>query len=116
MDKRLTRLRRAKKTRSKFRELKVNRLVVHRTSRHIYAQVISPESKVLAVASTVEKTIRSGEAHTGNIESAKEIGRLIAERALENGVKTVAFDRSGFNYHGRVAAVADAARHAGLQF
>lgn len=116
MDKRLTRLRRAKKTRSKFKELKVNRLVVHRTSRHIYAQVISPESKVLAVASTVEKTVRAGEAYTGNIASAKEIGRLIAERAIENGIKTVAFDRSGFNYHGRVAAVADAARHAGLQF
>jgi large subunit ribosomal protein L18 len=116
MDKKVSRLRRATKARAKFSELKVNRLVVFRSARHIYAQIVSPESTVLAAASTVEKSQREAEAYTGNIESAKEIGRLIAERALEKGVKSVAFDRSGFKYHGRIAALADSARQAGLQF
>ena len=116
MDKKLSRLRRATRARAKFRELKVNRLVVHRTSRHIYAQILSPESVVLAAASTVEKSLKTSDAYTGNVDAAKEIGRLIAERAIEKGVKSVAFDRSGFKYHGRVAALADSARQAGLQF
>ena len=116
MDKKLSRIRRATRARSKFRALKVNRLVVHRTSRHIYAQVISPESVVLAAASTVEKLLKASDSYTGNVDAAKEIGRLIAERAIEKGVKSVAFDRSGFQYHGRVAALADSARQAGLQF
>lgn len=116
MDKKLSRLRRAQRTRAKLKQLGVNRLVVHRTSRHIYAQIISTESLVLVSASTVENATLNDKVYTGNIDAAKEIGRLIAERAIEKGVQSVAFDRSGFQYHGRVAALADAARQAGLQF
>jgi large subunit ribosomal protein L18 len=98
-----------------MRELGANRLSVHRTSQHIYAQVISPEGdKVLASASTVEKGLRS-EA-TGNIAAAEKVGKLIAERAKAAGIEAVAFDRAGFKYHGRVKALADSAREAGLQF
>lgn len=117
MDKKSARLRRATRARKKMQELGANRLVVHRTPRHIYAQLIAPNgSEVLASASTVEKSLRDQLKTTGNIEAAKMIGKLIAERAIEKGVSNVAFDRSGFRYHGRVAALADAAREAGLQF
>ena len=93
------------------------RLVVYRTPRHIYAQVIAAGgAEVLVAASTVEKTLRDGLGYTGNIDAAKAVGKLIAERAAEKGVTEVAFDRSGFKYHGRVAALADAAREAGLKF
>ena len=110
-----SRLRRATRTRMKIRELGVNRLNVHRTPRHIYAQVTTPEGdRVLATASTVEKDLRGGS--TGNTEAATSVGRLIAERAKEAGIEKVAFDRSGYRYHGRVKALADAARDNGLQF
>ena len=108
MDKKTSRLRRATRARKKIQELGVNRLVVHRTPRHIYAQVINPEAQVLAAASTVEKAV--------NVDAAKAVGKFVAERAIEKGVTSVAFDRSGFKYHGRVAALADAAREAGLKF
>lgn len=114
-EKKVSRLRRAKRSRMKMRELRVARLTVHRTPRHIYAQVIDAEGgEVLAAASTVEKDLRS-EA-TGNIEAAKKVGALVAERAKAAGLSKVAFDRSGFKYHGRVKALADAARENGLEF
>jgi large subunit ribosomal protein L18 len=116
MDKKTARLRRATKARAKMKELGVNRLVIHRTASHIYAQVISPDAQVVAAASTVEKAVASELNGTGNVDAAKVIGKTVAERAIEKGVKQVAFDRSGFKYHGRVAALADAAREAGLQF
>lgn len=110
-----SRLRRARRTRLKIRELGVHRLCVNRSSKHIYAQIISPEGgQVLATASTVEKDLRS--AATSNVDAAKKVGALIAERAKAAGVEKVAFDRSGFQYHGRVKALADAAREGGLQF
>ena len=110
-----SRLRRAKKTRFKLRSLGETRLTIHRTPRHIYAQVIAPEGdKVLAAASTVEKDLRGGA--TGNSDAASKVGQLIAERAKAAGVTRVAFDRAGFKYHGRVKALADAARESGLEF
>ena len=110
-----SRLRRARRARAKMRELGANRLCVNRTPKHIYAQIISPDGdKVLASASTLDKDLRSGA--TGNIEAAASVGKLIAERAQAAGVAEVAFDRSGFKYHGRVKALADAAREGGLQF
>ena len=109
------RLRRAKRARSKISELRINRLCVFRSPRHIYAQVISPEGdKVLASASTVEKENRTGA--TGNVDAAGKVGKMIAERAKAIGVESVAFDRSGYAYHGRIKALADAARESGLQF
>ena len=109
------RLRRAKRARSKISKLRMNRLCVFRSPRHIYAQVISPEGdKVLASASTVEKDNRTGA--TGNVDAAGKVGKLIAERAKAIGVESVAFDRSGYAYHGRIKALADAAREGGLQF
>lgn len=117
MDKKATRLRRARKARAKIRELEVPRLCVHRTPRHIYAQVIAPNgSEVVAAASTVEAELRQGLKSTGNVDAAAAVGRLIAERAKGKGVSKVAFDRSGFKYHGRVKALADAAREGGLEF
>jgi len=116
MDKKASRLRRATRTRKKLQELGATRLVIHRTPRHTYAQVISPEAKVIATASTVEKDIASQVKNGGNVEAAKLIGKLVAERAVEKGVAKVSFDRSGFQYHGRIAALAEAAREAGLQF
>jgi large subunit ribosomal protein L18 len=114
-DKNQARIRRARRTRAKIAELGVNRLCIYRTPRHIYAQVISPDGgQVLAAASTVEKDLRGGA--TGNIEAAGKIGALIAERAKNAGLSKVAFDRSGYNYHGRVKALADAAREGGLEF
>ncbi|TKB49544.1 50S ribosomal protein L18 [Ferrimonas aestuarii] len=116
MDKKAARLRRATRARKQMQEQGATRLVVHRTPRHIYAQVINAESQVLVAASTVEKAVAGELKSTGNADAAKAVGKLVAERALEKGVKIVSFDRSGFKYHGRVAALADAAREAGLQF
>ncbi|SFA67318.1 50S ribosomal protein L18 [Metapseudomonas otitidis] len=110
-----TRLRRARKARLKMRELEAVRLCVYRSSQHIYAQVISADgAKVLASASTLDKELRSDA--TGNVDAAKKVGQLVAERAKAAGVTQVAFDRSGFKYHGRVKALADAAREGGLEF
>lgn len=115
--KKVTRLRRALRTRAKLRELGVPRLTVHRTPRHIYAQVIAPTGdRVLASASTLDREVRSNVTNGGNIGAASVVGRLIAERALAAGVKRVGFDRSGFKYHGRVKALADAGREQGLEF
>lgn len=109
------RLRRAKSTRMKIREQGAFRLSVHRTPRHIYAQVVSPAGdRVVAQASTLDAALSSGA--TGNIKAAEGVGALVAERAKAAGVTKVAFDRSGFKYHGRVKALADAARSAGLEF
>ncbi len=118
MDKKQARIRRAMRARAKIRELGVYRLCVHRTPQHIYAQVIAPDgAQVLASASTVEKALRAGiEGHAGNGVAAATVGKAIAERAKIAGVDKVAFDRSGFRYHGRVKALADAARANGLQF
>jgi large subunit ribosomal protein L18 len=117
MDKKQSRLRRAKRTRAKIKELGVNRLCIHRSPRHIYAQVISAEgSKILASASTVDKQFREENAYGGNMDAAAKVGALVAERAKAAGVTEVAFDRSGFKYHGRVKALADAARENGLSF
>ncbi|MEM0910695.1 MAG: 50S ribosomal protein L18 [Pseudomonadota bacterium] len=117
MDKKSARIRRATKARKKISELAVHRLVVNRTPRHIYAQLIAPSgAEVLAAASTVEKGIAGDLKSTGNAEAAAAVGKAIAERAIDKGIKDVAFDRSGFKYHGRVKALADAAREAGLQF
>ena len=116
MDKNIARLRRAKSTRAHIRTLAVPRLSVHRTAQHIYAQVFDPESNVVASASTLQKDVAEGLKGTGNIEAAKAVGRVIAERAKAKGVTQVAFDRSGFKYHGRIKALADAAREAGLEF
>ena len=115
MDKKASRIRRARRARAKIRELGVHRLTIHRTPRHIYAQIISPDGgQVLATASTLDKSLREGS--TGNSDSAAKVGALIAERAKEAGIKQVAFDRSGYKYHGRVKALADAAREGGLEF
>jgi large subunit ribosomal protein L18 len=114
-DKKVSRQRRAKRVRMKIREHGVTRLCINRTPRHIYAQVIAAEGdRVLATASTLEKELRTGS--TGNIDAATAVGKLVAERAVAAGVTSVAFDRSGFKYHGRVKALADAAREAGLEF
>ena len=111
------RLRRARKTRAKIAELKVTRLSVHRTNTHIYAQIIAETGdKVLASASTVEADVRKNVKNGGNVEAAAFIGKLIAEKAVKAGVTTVAFDRSGYKYHGRIKALADAARENGLSF
>ncbi|GLS25843.1 50S ribosomal protein L18 [Marinibactrum halimedae] len=110
-----SRIRRARRARAKIRELGANRLCVFRTPRHIYAQVIAAEGgKVLVSASTVEKDLRS--AKTGNADAAATVGKLVAERAKAVGITEVAFDRSGYKYHGRIKALADAAREAGLEF
>lgn len=111
------RLRRARKTRAKIAELKVTRLSVHRTNTHIYAQIIAGTGdKVIVSASTVEAEVRKNIKNGGNVEAAAAIGKLIAEKAIKAGVTTVAFDRSGYKYHGRIKALADAARENGLSF
>lgn len=98
-----------------MRELRMVRLTVHRSSKHIYAQLIDPQGeKVLTQASTLEDSLRAGS--TGNVEAAKKVGELVAARAKDVGVTKVAFDRSGFKFHGRVKALADAAREAGMEF
>lgn len=110
-----SRLRRARRARARMRDLGVNRLSVHRTPRHIYAQIIAPAGdKVLACASTLDGDLRGGK--TGNVEAAAAVGKLVAERAKEAGIESVAFDRGGYKYHGRVKALADAARESGLNF
>jgi large subunit ribosomal protein L18 len=115
--KKASRLRRAKRSRARIHALGVNRLCIFRTPKHIYAQIIAPDGKsTVASASTVEKTIQGDLKYTGNSDAAAEIGKMIAQRAQEKGIESVAFDRSGFKYHGRVKALADAAREAGLKF
>ena len=110
-----SRLRRARRARSRMRDLGVNRLSIHRTPRHIYAQVIATAGdKVLASASTLDSDLRSSK--TGNIDAAAAVGKLVAERAKAAGIEQVAFDRGGYKYHGRVKALADAARESGLEF
>src|SRR5438552_3266759 len=116
MPKAETRMRRARKGRSRIRELAVHRLSVHRTPRHIYAQVLAPGGgTVIAAASTVQEAVRTGLKTTGNVAAAVAVGKAIAERAKSAGVTRVAFDRSGFRFHGRVKALADAAREHGLE-
>ena len=120
MDKKQSRLRRATQTRAKIAELKVNRLAVHRTNLHIYANIIGPDAKILASASTLEAEVKAELAGAtgkgGNVAAASLIGKRVAEKALKAGVTEVAFDRSGFRYHGRIKALAEAAREAGLKF
>ena len=116
-DKKTSRTRRGRKTRSRITRDRATRMSIFRTPRHIYAQVIDASgSRVLASASTLEAEIRGGITHGGNIAAAALVGKRIAEKALAAGVETVAFDRSGFRYHGRVKALADAARESGLKF
>ena len=115
--KKVRRLRRAVKSRAHIRNLGVARLSVHRTPNHIYAQITDAAgSKVIASASTVQKAVREGLKGTGNVAAAKAVGKAIAEKSKAAGVSKVAFDRSGFQFHGRVKALADAAREAGLEF
>ena len=117
MDKNIARLRRAKTTRSHIRELGVARLSVLRSGQHIYAQVFTADgSKVLASASTVQTDVREGLKNGKNSDAASRVGKLIAERALAAGIEKVAFDRSGYRYHGRIKALAEAAREGGLKF
>jgi large subunit ribosomal protein L18 len=120
MDKKESRLRRGRQTRIKIAQLGVNRLSVHRTNLHIYANLISPDAKVLVSASTLEAEVRAelgGKSGAGgNAAAAALVGKRVAEKALKAGITEVAFDRSGFRYHGRVKALADAAREAGLKF
>lgn len=116
MDKKSARIRRARRPRIKIRELGVHRLSVHRTPRHIYAQVIAQDGgRTLASASTLDPEVKKEVSAGGNIAAAKVVGRLVAERAKSAGIESVAFDRSGFRFHGRIKALADAAREAGLR-
>lgn len=116
-DKKQSRLRRARKTRIKIAELKAVRLTVRRSNCHIYAQVIDASGhKVLASASSAESDVRKSLKHGGNVKAAAEVGKRIAEKAKQAGVETVAFDRSGYQFHGRIKALAEAAREAGLKF
>mgnify|MGYP001822601878 FL=1 len=117
MDKKQSRIRRSRRARAKIAELGVNRLSVHRTPRHIYAQVFSGETgKVIATASTLSAEVKKAIKYPGNVDAAAAVGKIIAEKAKTAGVETVAFDRSGFKYHGRVKALADSARENGLKF
>jgi large subunit ribosomal protein L18 len=117
MDKKSSRLKRALRLRSKIKKFEVNRLTIHRTSQHIYAQVLSVDGKsTLASASTVQADVKANLKNTSNVNAAIEVGKSIAQKAIAAGVTEVAFDRSGFKYHGRVKALADAAREAGLKF
>ena len=117
MDKKASRLKRALRQRCKIKQLGANRLTVHKTSQHIYAQVMSNDGCTTIVsASTLQSDIKSSIKGTGNASAATAVGSAIAKKALEAGISQVAFDRSGFKYHGRVKALADAAREAGLKF
>lgn len=117
MDKKQSRLRRARRTRAKISELRMARLTVHRTPRHIYAQVIAEDGdNVVAAVSTVQGEMRGSVKYTGNSDAAAAVGKAIAEQAKAAGITRVAFDRSGFKYHGRIKALADAARENGLEF
>ena len=117
MNKKQTRIRRARRTRAHIRDIGAIRLCIHKTPRHIYAQIISPEGNaVLASASTLDKDVRKDVEKTGGAAAATVVGKVVAERAKAAGVTRVAFDRSGFKYHGRVKALAEAARESGLEF
>jgi large subunit ribosomal protein L18 len=118
MDKKQSRLRRARQTRVKIHELRMNRLTVFRSNLHMYASVIDADSaRVLVTASTVEPDVRGTLSGNGsNVAAAAAVGRRVAEKALAAGIERVAFDRAGFKYHGRVKALAEAAREAGLKF
>lgn len=116
MDKKSSRLRRASAARKHIQKLQVPRLTVHRSNQHIYAQVLRPDGSVVAAANTLQNAVVEGDASTKNKDAAGAVGRKLAEKALLAGVDRVAFDRSGFKYHGRIAALADAAREAGLKF
>lgn len=117
MDKKQSRLRRARRARARIAQLGVHRLCVHRTPRHIYAQILTPGgAEVVTSASTLDESVKDAFKYTGNIEAASAVGKAIAEKAKSQGVSKVAFDRSGFRYHGRVKALADAAREGGLEF
>lgn len=110
------RLRRSAKTRKKISQLGGHRLQVHKTPKHIYAQVIAPNGNTIACASTLDKELRKSLAQTGNVQAAISVGQLIASRIKSTGITKLAFDRSGYKYHGRVKALADAAREAGINF
>ncbi|OQW94682.1 MAG: 50S ribosomal protein L18 [Beggiatoa sp. IS2] len=117
MDKKIARLRRARRTRTHIKMLAVHRLCVHKTPRHIYAQIIAPSgSQVLVSASSLDKEFKQTTNYGGNVSAASVVGKLIADRAKVAGITAVAFDRSGFKYHGRIKALADAARNNGLSF
>lgn len=118
MDKKQARLRRATRARAKIRELGSYRLCVYRSPRHMYAQIIAPGGdQVVASASTLDKSVKEALAgYSGNRSAAAEVGKAIADRARSAGIERVSFDRSGFKYHGRIKALADAAREHGLQF
>lgn len=117
MNKKSSRIRRARRARAKIAELGVNRLSVHRTPRHTYAQVFSGETgHVVASVSTLCADVKSQLKYTGNVDAAVAVGKVIAERARAAGIDTVAFDRSGYKYHGRIRALADSAREHGLKF
>jgi len=116
-DKNPARLRRARQTRLKIREIGALRLTVHRTNLHIYAQITSPGGeKVIASASSIEKDVRGSLKSGGNRKAAEAVGARIAEKAKAAGIESVAFDRAGYRYHGRIKALADAARAGGLKF
>ncbi|VAW57283.1 LSU ribosomal protein L18p (L5e) [hydrothermal vent metagenome] len=115
--KKAIRIRRSTRTRKKIRELGAERLCIHRTPRHMYAQIISADgSKTLASASTLDSDVKSVIKNSGNADAATAVGKIIAEKSKDAGVTTVAFDRSGFKYHGRVKALAESARENGLEF
>ncbi len=117
MEKKIARLRRAKRTRAHIKALGVARLSVLRTGQHLYAQIFSADgAKVLAAASTVQPEVSNGLKYCRNVEAAAAVGKAIAEKAKAAGITQVAFDRSGYRYHGRIKALADAAREGGLQF
>ena len=117
MSKKIDRLRRAKKTRARIKKLGADRLCVHKTPRHVYAQVISPNgSKVIVSASSLDKEIKDKIKYSGNIEAATVVGGVLAKRAKKAGIKKVAFDRSGFKFHGRIQALANPARENGMEF
>jgi large subunit ribosomal protein L18 len=117
IEKKQSRMRRSRRTRAKIAELKAVRLTVNRSNSHIYAQVIDATGgKVLASASSAEKSVRGEITNGGNVKAAAAVGKLIAEKAKSVGVEVVAFDRSGYRFHGRVKALAEAAREAGLKF
>lgn len=117
MNKKTSRLRRSKKARYRIREQEKIRLCVNKTPKHIYAQVTTADgAKTLVYASTLDKDLQKSLKVTGNVDAAKAVGKLVAQRAKKAGIETVAFDRSGFLFHGRIKALADAAREEGLEF
>ena len=117
MSKKIDRIRRATKTRAKIKQLGVNRLCVYKTPRHVYAQVIAPNgSQVLASASSLDNEVKGQIKYSGNVDAAITVGKTLAERAKKVGISKVAFDRSGFKYHGRIKALANAAREQGMEF